>query len=455
MRTGKCAGKVQRMSTSYQPYEPNQDLLLPHSLQEWLPQGHLAHYISDTVDALDLSAFYKRYEGGGPRNQPFHPAMMVKVLLYGYATGVFSSRKIARKLHEDVAFRVLAAGNFPKHRTLCDFRALHLKELAALFVQVVKLAGECGLVKLGTIAVDGTKLRANASKHKAMSYERMQAAQVELKAQVDALLARAAQTDKAEAGEPELDIPAEIARREQRIAAISAAKARLEERQRQADAQRGRKPDDNDSPPPGDALESPRKAGPAFKRAFGVPAPKAQDNFTDPDSRIMKTSAGFEQCFNAQTAVDAHTQIVVAAELTNCAADSGELPGMLDAVQRNMGHAPEVALADAGYRSEAVLAQLSESPTEVIVALGREGKKQVDIDAHKLPHTAAMAAKLQSDEGRAKYRRRKAIVEPPNGWIKHILGFRQFSFRGIEKVRCEFKLVCAALNLRRMARMMA
>ena len=186
-----------------------------------------------------------------------------------------------------------------------------------------------------------------------------------------------------------------------------------------------------------------------------MPAPKAQDNFTDPDSRIMKTSAGFEQCFNAQTAVDAHTQIVVAAELTNCAADSGELPGMLDAVQRNMGHAPEVALADAGYRSEAVLAQLSEAPTEVIVALGREGKKQVDIDAHKLPHTAAMAAKLQSDEGRAKYRRRKAIVEPPNGWIKHILGFRQFSFRGIEKVRCEFKLVCAALNLRRMARMMA
>ena len=195
MRTDRSGGKVQRMSTSYQPYEPNQDLLLPHSLQEWLPQGHLAHYIGDTVDALDLSAFYKRYEGGGARNQPFHPAMMVKVLLYGYATGVFSSRKIARKLHEDVAFRVLAAGNFPKHRTLCDFRALHLKELAALFVQVVKLAGECGLVKLGTIAVDGTKLRANASKHKAMSYERMQAAQVELKAQVDALLARAAQTD--------------------------------------------------------------------------------------------------------------------------------------------------------------------------------------------------------------------------------------------------------------------
>ena len=220
------------MPTSYQSYSPEQDLLLPQSLQEWLPAGHLAHYVSDTIDALDLSAFFKRYEDGGSRNQPFHPAMMVKVLVYGYATGVFSSRKIARKLHEDVAFRVLAAGNFPKHRTLCDFRALHLNELAALFVQVVKLAGECGLVKLGTIAVDGTKLKANASKHKAMSYERMQSAEIELTAQIDALLKQAARTDLAEADEPELDIPQEIARREQRLQAIQAAKLRLEARQR-------------------------------------------------------------------------------------------------------------------------------------------------------------------------------------------------------------------------------
>ena len=449
------------MPTSYQPYAPDQDILLPQSLQEWLPAGHLAHYISDTIDALDLSALFKRYEGGGARNQPFHPAMMVKVLVYGYASGVFSSRKIARKLHEDVAFRVLGAGNFPKHRTLCDFRALHLSELAALFVQVVKLAGECGLVKLGTVAVDGTKLRANASKHKAMSYERMQAAEVELKAQIDALLARAAQADVAEAGEPELDIPAEITRRELRLQAIQAAKSRLEQRQREADLQRGRKPgdDDNgDTKPPGNAAEAPKpevpkKPGPAFKRAFGEPAPKAQDNFTDPDSRIMKTSAGFEQCFNAQTGVDAHAQIIVAAELTNCGADSGELPRMLEVIEHNTGRAPEVALADAGYRSEAVLDKLSSSPTEVIVALGREGKKQVGIDAERLPHTAAMAVKLQSPEGRAKYRRRKAIVEPPNGWIKQVLGFRQFSMRGLNKARCEFKLVCAALNLRRMATM--
>lgn len=477
------------MTTSYQTYEPGQRLLLPPALQEWLPKGHLAHFISDTIDALDLKGFYKRYEGGGSRNQPFHPAMMVKVLMYGYATGVFSSRKIARKLHEDIAFRVLAAGNFPKHRTLSDFRALHLKEMAELFVQVVKLAQECGLVKLGTIAVDGTKLRAKASKHKAMSYERMQKAEVELKAQVEALLARAAQTDVKEADEPELDIPAEIERREQRIAAIQAAKQRLEERQLLADRQSGRKPDatPTDGPPgrspqpvqpvqsvpatavepqpetaqqksrasDGDSGSEPGKPARRVKRAFGVPPPKAQDNFTDPDSRIMKTSAGFEQCFNAQTAVDSHRQIVVAAELTQCAADSGELPGMLDAVKRNTDASPEVALADAGYRGEEVFEKLSASPTEVIVALGREGKKQAAINADQLPCTAAMAAKLESADGRAKYRRRKAIVEAPNAWIKQILGFRQFSFRGIDKVRSEFKLVCAALNLRRMAAMTA
>jgi transposase len=236
------------MSTSYVAYVPEQSLLLPPSLHEWLPQGHLAYFISDTVDALDLSAFHVRYAKGGPRNQPFHPAMMVKVLVYGYATGVFSSRKLASKLHEDVAFRVLAAGNFPAHRALSDFRALHLKEFSELFVQVLKLARECGLVKLGTIAVDGTKVKANASRHKAMSYKRMVRAEAELKARIAALLDRAKAADAAERNEPELDIPAEIARREARLATIEAAKARLEARQREADAAQGRSEDDGRRP---------------------------------------------------------------------------------------------------------------------------------------------------------------------------------------------------------------
>lgn len=201
------------MTTSYLPYHPDQAHLLPASPSEWLPEGHLAYFIAGTVESLDLSVLHARYAKGGPRNQPFHPAMMVKVLVYGYATGVFSSRKLAKRLHEDVAFRVLAAGNFPVHRTLSDFRALHLAELSALFVQVVKLARECWLVKLGTIAVDGTKLKANASRHKAMSYGRMVQAEAELKQQIGALLERAVATDAAEANEPDQDLPAEIARR--------------------------------------------------------------------------------------------------------------------------------------------------------------------------------------------------------------------------------------------------
>jgi transposase len=263
------------MAAKYLPYEPQQMLLLPEAIQDWLPEGHLAHFIGDTVDTLDLGAFHARYDKDGPRNQPFHPAMMVKVLVYGYATGVFSSRKIARKLHEDVAFRVLAAGNFPAHRTIRDFRAFHLKELSELFVQVVRLAREMGLVKLGTIAVDGTKVKANASRHKAMSYGHMRKAEAELKAQIEALLKRAQQTDEAEKNEPELDIPAEIARREQRLVAIEEARRRLEQRQREAELERGRDPED-----------LPR--GGRYKRAFGVPEDRAQDNFTDADSRIMK-----------------------------------------------------------------------------------------------------------------------------------------------------------------------
>jgi transposase len=437
------------MATSYLPYEPRQQQLLPSALQDWLPAGHLAYFISDTIDALDVRAFHERYAGGGARNQPFHPTMMVKVLVYAYATGVFSSRKIARKLHEDVAFRVLGANNFPKHRTICEFRALHLEEFSGLFVQVVKLARECGLVKLGTIAVDGTKIKANASRHKAMSYERMQKTEAELEEQIEALLEKAKTADEAERHEPELDIPAEIERREERLAVIRAAKERLEARQRQADAARGRTADDERKPRDPDG--NPRK-GPLYKREFGTPKPKAQENFTDPDSRIMKRSGGgFDYCYNAHAAVDDTAHIIVAAELTNSGADSPRLPSLLEAVKNTAGAYPQQALADAGFRSEAVFEALKEHPTELVVALGREGKKQLAIDANRRPLTAAMAKKFESAQTQLDYRRRKWLSEPPNGWVKNVLGFRQFSLRGLAKVQAEWRLVCAALNLRRMA----
>ena len=424
---------------SYLPYEPHQQALLPQALQDWLPEGHLAYFISDTVDSLDLKAFYARYEGGGSRNQPFHPAMMVKVLLYAYATGVFSSRKIAKKLHEDVAFRVLAADNFSAHRTISDFRAFHLKELGELFVQVVRLAREMGLVKLGTIAVDGTKVKANASRHKAMSYGHMVKVEAELKAQIALLLQRAKAADEAEKNEPELDVPAEIARRQDRLNAIAQARARLEKRQRETELDKGRDPDD-------------KPRGGRYKREFGVPEDKAQDNFTDPDSRIMtRAGGGFDASYNAQTAVDETAHIIVAAELTNSASDAAQLPRMLQAVRDNLEQRAKQVLADTGYRGEAVFQQLADCGTDVIVSLGREGRKLVRFDRQRSPLTAKMADKLQTAEAKEAYRRRKWIAEPPNGWVKNVLGFRQFSLRGLHRVSAEWKLVCMALNLRRMA----
>ncbi|MEI8159094.1 MAG: IS1182 family transposase [Burkholderiales bacterium] len=444
------------MSTSYVPYQPDQQYLLPCALQEWLPQGHLAYFISDTVDSLNLSAFHARYAGGGSRNQPFHPAMMVKVLVYAYATGVFSSRKIAKKLNEDVAFRVLAADNFPAHRTIRDFRALHLDEFTELFVQVVRLAREMGLVKLGTIAVDGTKIKANASRHKAMSYARMQAAEVDLKVQISSLVKRATHTDEAERNEPDLDIPAEIERRQARLAAIEAAKARLEERQRLSDAQRGRTPDDDRKPRDKDGKP---KGGKPYQRDFGVPAPKAQDSFTDPQSRIMKRAGGgFDYSYNAQTAVDETAHIIVAAEVVNTSSDVQQLPMVLKAVKEHTGKSAAQVLADAGYRSEAVMAELAitHHDTELVIALGREGKTLVKPrDVQRYPHTVAMAAKFETQQTKLDYRKRKWIAEPPNGWIKNVLGFRQFSMRGLKKAQAEFKLVCMALNLRRMGVMQA
>ena len=304
-----------------------------------------------------------------------------------------------------------------------------------------------GLVKLGTVTIDGTKIKANASRHKAMSYERMQQAEAELKAQIDALLERAKTTDAAEADEPELDIPAEIERREVRLKAITEARERLEQRQRDADTARGRS--QNDECKPRDEAGNPK--GGRYKREFGVPEPKAQDNFTDPASRIMKRAGGgFDPSYNAQTAVDDTAHIIVAAEVGNNAADVGQLLPTLQAVKENTGQVPQQLLADAGYRSESNLEQLAGSDIDVVVALGREGKRCAEVDAQKNPHTASMATKLQTAQGKAAYSRRKWIAEPPNGWIKSVLGFRQFSVRGLHRVQAEFKLVCLALNLRRM-----
>ncbi len=280
----------------------------------------------------------------------------------------------------------------------------------------------------------------------------MQKAEAELTAQIDALLARVRAVDETEKNEPELDVPAEIARRENRLAVIRAAKERLEQRSREADAARGRTPDDERR---GRGPDGTLTKGPRYKREFGTPKPDAQESFTDSDSRVMKRAGGgFDYSYNAFAAVDDQAHIIVAAELTNNAADSGCLAPMLEAVKDSTGDLPTQLLADAGFRSEAEFEHLAETAVELIVALGQEGKQQLALDSAKYPHTAQIAAKLQTDEARAAYRRRKWLSEPPNGWVKNVLGFRQFSLRGLAKVKAEWRLVCTALNLRRMAGMM-
>ena len=419
-------------------------MLFPPCPRDWLPEGHLAFFIADTVAALDLQRFYAPYEGDGRRNQPFDPQMMVTVLLYAYATGTFSSRRIARKLEEDVAYRVLAAGNFPAHRTIAEFRQQHLAAFEAVFIQVVQIAREAGVVKLGALAVDGSKVKANASKHKAMSYGRMRAEETRLREEITALTAQATATDAAEDAVhgPDVrgeDLPAELQRRDARLATIAAAKARLEARQADADRQKGRTPDDG--------RKSRRRP---FARDFGVPPDDAQDNFTDPDSRIMKTSSGFDQCYNGQLAVDEASQMIVATGLTNCAADNAELLPLIDQAQATLGaQAPEV-LADAGYRGEATFQTLESRAITAYISLGREDRSACPTPAQVA--TQRMADRLTSAAGRARYRRRKAIVEPVIGWIKQALGFRRFSLRGEANARGEWNVVCLAVNLKRFHR---
>jgi len=406
----------------------------------------LAYFLSDTVDALDLKSLYEPYEGDGRRNSPYDPRMMVKLLLYGYATGVFSSRKIAKKLHEDVAFRVLSGESFPAHRTIAEFRQRHLAAFQDLFVQVLQVAREAGLLQLGTVAVDGTKVKASASKHKAMSYGRMKQEQERLKAEIEELTSRAASTDAQEdaqygAENSGDEIPEELKRREHRLGKIQEAIQRLRSRQEAEERADGRK----EEPSP-----APEGASSRHKREFGEPPEKKQDNFTDPESRIMKTSSGFEQCYNGQLAVESESRLIVAAKITQSGADHDELLPVLEGVRSNTGERPQAVLADAGYRSEENFQKLEASQIDGYVALGREGKKAQVKNEEAYPATLRMQQKLQGDEGRKRYSKRKSVVEPVNGWIKSVLGFRQFSLRGLKKVSGEWMLVCLALNLRRL-----
>jgi transposase len=429
------------MGKHFMPYEPDQALLLPPSLNDWLPDGHLGRFVSETVDELDLSPFlakYKQREDGRGR-VAYQPRMMLKLLIYSYCSGIFSSRKVATGLVDLVPLRYLAAGNVPSHRTIARFRQEYHQQFQGLFVQVVRIAMEAGLVKMGTLAIDGTKLKANASKHKSMSYERMQAEEKKLEAEISRIIDLARGIDEAEDEEfgPDFrgdELPKELQRRESRVKKIREAKARLEEEQAQKD-----KASDHG------------KKGRKVKRPAGTPEGKAQANFSDPESRIMgNPKKGFVQGYNGQIAVDGEANLIVAGTITQSAADGGQLVPVLKEAVANTGQKPKSLLADAGYKSEEDLLALEKMKVDAHVALGR-GESLGGLSPKAGPATKRMHRKRQTKRSQKAYKRRKVIAEPPFGWIKSVMGFREFSMRGLSKVSGEWSLVCMALNIRRMS----
>jgi transposase len=420
------------MAKSYRPYEPDQLLLMPPSLADWVPEDHLARFVGDVVASLDLRAIEETYteERGYP---PYHPRMMVTLLLYAYCTGVYSSRKIGRQVMDSVAFRFLAAGNTPDFRTISEFRRRHGPALAALFEQVLVLCRQAGLVKLGRVAIDGTKIKANASKHKAMTYGRMKQEEARLRHEVAELLRRADVADRDEDAHYGADrrgdeLPTELARRESRLRTIAAAKAALEAEARAAAAERR----DPEAPPPD----------------------RAQRNFTDPESKIQKTGDGFVQGYNAQLAV-AEGQIIVAQHVTPAPIDVHQALPALRQLKQTLRTVPKVLLADGGYWSDANVRTLEGQGIEVLIATQRRRRGHHVARAaaprgrppHGLTPQQRMERRLATQRGRGLYALRKLLVEPVFGQIKHARGFRQFLRRGLARVSEEWGLICSAHNL--------
>jgi transposase len=432
------------MPKAYRPYYPDQELLLPPSLREWLPEGHLVYFVSEVVEQLDLSAIHAVYGEERRGQPPYDPLLMTKLLVYGYCTGVFSSRKIQKRIEEDIPFKVLAAGNEPDFRTISDFRKIHLEALQGLFEQVLQIALETGTVKLGKVSLDGTKVKANASKHKAMSYGRMKEKEQQLKAEVKELLAQAAAADTEEdqrhGNKRGDELPEELRRRQTRMAKIKTAKKVVEERAREKAAAEGKSAGEVKETKPGD---------------------KDQYNFTDPESRIMMGADGFLQAYNAQAAVEPEMGLIVGQRVTEAANDKEQLKPMVEAMKEQSGQLPAAILADSGYCSEENLRYLEsadrpEQKIEGYIATGKQkhGGRRLPCKRGPLPKGATrverMKRKLQTKVGKAVYAARKCVVEPVFGQIKQARGFRQFLLRGMKKVRGEWALVCLTHNILRL-----
>src|SRR5579862_264089 len=441
------------MSKHYRPYEPDQRLLLPPNLDEWLPENHMARFVRDVVGELDLgeiTRFYEREDRGFP---PYHPRMMTQVLLYAYVVGVPSSRKVELKLQDDVAFRFLSAGNQPDFRTIAEFRRRHRRPLSQLFLQVLQLCQEAGMVKLGHVSLDSTKVKANASKHKAMSYERMVKSEGELEKEIRELLQNAQQVDEQEDRQYGKDkrgdeLPEELARRVSRLDKIRQAKAALEAKAKaQADERREARRELEER-----AREEGRPLGGYPPKIDESPDPKAQRNFTDPESAIMKGKDGFIQGYNCQAAVDGSSQVIIAQNVSAVGSDGDQVEPMVVEILENLGELPRVATLDAGYFSEANIEGLRGLGVDPYIPPDRQkhGEKSPPPARGPIPQKATakerMRRKLRTRKGRRIYARRKAIVEPVFGQIKG-RGYRQFLLRGERKARGEWSLICLSHNL--------
>jgi transposase len=448
------------MSKTYRPWNPDQDYLLPPSPRDWLPENDLVYFVIDVVKGLDLSAITAKYEAGDGRGYPpFHPRMMVTLLLYSYTQGVFSSRRMMRRCERDAAYRVIVHDDAPDFRTISDFRKLHLTQLEGFFVQVLRLCQKAGLVKLGHVSLDGTKVKANASRHKAMSYGYMKKEEKHLRKEIRELLQKAENKDAEEdqrygAGRRGDELPEELARRKTRLKRIQEAKKALEAEAEVA-GEREQKQSDQGSHRHGGQSQT----GPQGKPLKKVPKDKAQYNFTDPETSIMKASnKGFDQCGNAQAVVDREHQIIIAADVTNESNDKKQLAPMLKQAKRNVGGGRRMDKfsADNGYFSEANVKEAEGQKVDAYISTGRlKHNERVPLcprgrPPKELTIKERMARKLRTKKGRKTYAERKWISEPVFGQIKRGLGFVQFLLNGIAQMRGEWRLVCMALNLKKL-----
>lgn len=441
----------------FKTYNRQQQYLLPPSIDEWLAENHLARFIIEVIDELDLTKLTSRYSGKG--SEAYHPAMMLALLVYGYATGTFSSRKIERATYDSVAFRFLSANQHPDHDTIANFRKTFLVELEDLFVQVLVIAQTMKLFKLGQISLDGTKVKANASKHKALSYGHIEKLEIQLREEVQFLLNKAAQTDEQES-ENDIDLPAEITRREQRLAALAAAKAKIAERVQARDQQAQKDFDEKVARRQAQQKAGQKPRGREPKAPKTGPQAKDQINLTDEQSRIMPSGDSFIQGYNGQAAVDVESMLIVASDLTTETNDKQRVKPMLEALDKledQLGKA-DTLLADNGYFSQDNVQACAEHGITPLIALGREAHhlpiaQRLQADAPD-PQTddplVRMTHQLKTQAGRELYARRKCTVEPVFGIIKQVLGFRQFLMRGLQAAAGEWKLLTMAYNFKRM-----